>query len=144
MVYPLRSKSLNSRDGYSKTITIPNASVLTLFSVPFTLLAAPINTQNAICVTEIFARITAGTAYAAFHDMTVQYSGGATICTIPGTGFVDQTAATGVFASFNGTSSKGSIVSPATAITINMGTADPTTGTSPLTIKIKYKIHKVI
>lgn len=145
MSYPIRVKQLNKRDGYEKLVTIPSASVLTLNSVPYTILAAPSVATKAIVVTEFFIRISAGTAYASFADMALKYVGGAaaTICTIPGTGFVDQTAATGVWASFNGTSSKGTIVTPGAAITLTMATGDPTTGTSPLTIKIKYKIHTV-
>ena len=76
--------------------------------------------------------------------MTIAYaSSGATICTLPGTGFLDQTAATGVWASFNGTSSKGTIVSPGVGIVFTCGTGDPTTGTGTMTLRIKYKINKV-
>lgn len=148
MVRVIDAARMNKEEGFSKTVTIPSASVLTLNSVGYTLITQPINTQYVICVLELFARITAGTAYTSLHDMTVAYgvpaSQGVTICTIPGTAFLDQTAATGVFASFNGTSSKGTIVTASSGpVSILMGTGDPATGTSPLTIKIKYKVHKV-
>lgn len=135
---------LNKSEGFEKTVIVPSASVLTINSVPFTLLAAPVNSMYAICITEMFVRLSAGTAYASLHDLTVQYSSGAVISTIAATGFLDQTTAQGVWCVFDGTSSKGTLVSPATAITLTCGTGDPTTGTSPLTFKIKYKIHRVI
>lgn len=148
MVRAIDAARLNKDDGYSKTITIPSASVLTMNTVGYTLLTAPTGNTNVICLIELFARITTGTAYASLHDLTVGYgaptSQGVIICTIPGTGFLDQTVPTGVFASFNGTSSKGSIVTQSSgAVSVSTATGDPTTGTSPLTIKIKYKIHKL-
>lgn len=148
MVRVLDAARLNKDEGFSKSITIPSASVLTLNTVGFTLITAPTNTQIVLCLTELFARITAGTAYASLHDMTVAYGAptaqGVTICTLPGVGFLDQTAATGVWASFNGTSSKGTIVTASSGqVSLAIGTGDPTTGTSPMTIKLKYKVHKV-
>lgn len=145
MVRALTAARLNKDDGFSKTITVTNAQMLTLNSVPVTIMTAPTQSIYAICILEVFARITAGTAYTSLHDMTIAYaSSGATICTLPGTAFLDQTAATGVFAAFIGTSSKSTIVSPGAAIVLTCGTGDPATGTSPLTLKIKYKVHKVV
>ncbi len=147
MARPIDAARMNKDEGFFKAITIPSASVLTLNTVGYTLLTAPTNALYAICVTEFFIRISAGTAYSSVHDMTVAYgaplSQGATICTIPGTGFLDQSTATGVWASFNGTSSKGTIVVPGAAVSILAGTGDPATGTSALQIRLKYKIHKV-
>lgn len=142
MVTPLTASQFNKREGFTKSIIVPNASVLTLFSVPFTLMTAPVNSLIALIPLEIFARITAGTAYSGTHAMTIKYSGGATIGTLTDAGFLDQTVATGIYVdAFSATST---IVSPGTAITLSMGTADPTLGTSPITIKLKYKIHKVM
>lgn len=148
MVRAIDAARLNKDDGYSKTITIPSASVLTINSVGYTLLSAPTNTQMIICPVEIFCKLTTGTAYSGVYDMTIAYgvaaSQGVTIATIPGTGFLDQATPVGVFASFNGTSSKGYIVTKTSgAISILGGTADPTAGTSALTVKIKYKVHKL-
>ncbi len=147
-VRALDAARTNKTDGFYKTVTIPNASVLTLNSVGYTLLTAPTNVQNVICLVDLLASITTGTGYTSLHDMTVAYglaaSQGVTICTIPGTGFLDQTVPTAVRASFNGTSSKGTILTQTSgAISILAGTGDPATGTSPLTIKMKYIIHKV-
>ncbi len=148
MVRAISASRENKTDGFYKTVTIPNASVLTLNSVGYTLLSAPTNTAKVICMVAVFAAISAGTAYASVHDMTIAYgtplSQGVVIATIPGTGFLDQTAATGVWASFPGTSSKGSIVTASSgAVSILCGTGDPTTGTSPLSIRMKYVIHTV-
>lgn len=148
MARPIDAARLNKEDGFLKSVTIPSASVLTMNTVGYTLVSAPTNTQMVICPIEFFLRISAGTAYASVHDMTIAYGAptaqGVTICTIPGTGFLDQTAATGVFASFNGTSSKGYIVTASSGqVSIACGTGDMTTGTSPLTVKIKYRVHKV-
>ena len=148
MVRALDAARLNKEDGFSKTITIPNASVLTMSTVGYTLLSAPTNTQYVIYIIELLARITTGTGYTSLHDMTVAYgaplSQGVTICTVPGTGFLDQATPVGVFASFNGTSSKGTIITDSSgAISILAGTGDPTTGTSPMTVKVKYKIHRI-
>lgn len=146
MVRAIVPARINKDDGAFKSITIPSASVLTLNSVGYQLMTAPVNTAKVICLIEIFCRITAGTAYASLHDMTIGYgtatSNGVAITTIPGTAFLDQTVSTGVWASFDGTSSKGTIVTQSSGgIYIQMGTSDPTTGTSPLVVKIKYKIH---
>jgi hypothetical protein len=139
---------LNKEEGFSKSITIPNSSVLTLNSVGYTLVASPVNVICALCVQEIFVRITTGTAYSSIHDMTIAYgvptSQGVTICNIPAIGFLDQTIPTGVWANFNGTGNKGSIVTQSSGpISISMGTNDPILGTSPLTVKVKYKIHRI-
>lgn len=144
MVRPIDAARMNKDEGYFKSVTVSNAAMLTLNSVPVTILAAPTNSLYAIILTECFMRLTAGTAYTSIHDMTIAYaSSGATICTIPGTGFLDQTAATGVWCVFDGTSSKATIVTPGVGLVLTTATGDPATGTSPLTIRLKYKIHKV-
>lgn len=146
MVRAIVAARINKDDGAFKSITIPSASMLTLNTVGYQLMTAPTNVARVICLTEAFCRITTGTAYASLHDMTIGYgtaaSNGTAICTIPGTNFLDQTVPTGVWAQFNGTSSKGLIVSQTSGgIYIQIATGDPTTGTSPMIVKLKYKIH---
>jgi hypothetical protein len=143
MGYPLRTKQILSREGAQKVITVSNAAMLTLFSVPVVLMTASTNTQLALVPLEIYARISAGTAYASFNNMTISYVSGNTIAVLPGTGFLDQTVATGVVAD-PFTSATGVVVKPNAGIQLQMGTGDPTTGTSPVVIRIKYKLHRVV
>lgn len=148
MVTPIDAHNTN-KNGYYKSITIPAASVLTLHSVGYQLMTAPTHAYNVIVLQELFLRITTQTAYASVNDMTVGYgttaSTGVAITTVPGSGFLDQTTPTGVWASFDGTSSKGYILTQTSGgIYIAMGTGDPTTGTSPITVKLKYRIHSII
>ena len=142
------SARLNKEDGFAANVTIPSSAVMTLNTVGYTLLAAPVNVQLALFLTELTAKITTGTPYIGIHNMTVGYGTPNAqvpiICTLPGIGFLDQSVPTGVVAVFNGVSNGGYIVSQASnAITLWMGTSNPSQGTSPISISMKYKTHRL-
>jgi hypothetical protein len=145
--YPKTTHQFNARDGYVKTVTIPTASVLTLNSVGYAIISAPNNTQLAICPFYVFGRVPAQTAYGSVHTMNIGHYVSVpttlfnTLVTLPGTGFLDQTAATGVWATPFGTT--GGVLSQGSSIGIQMSVGDPTTGTGALVIRINYIVARI-
>ncbi len=139
---------LNKEDGFAAVITIPNSSVLTLNTVGYVLINAPVNGNLVITLLELMAKIGPGTPYISVHNMIVAYgaplSQGTTIMTIPGIGFLDQSVSTGVIGVLNGTSGGGLIFTKSSGqVSILMGTENPAQGTSPMTIGLKYRTHSL-
>lgn len=129
-------------------ISIPAASVLTLNSVPVTVIPAP-GAGLAIVPTRINIYKAAGTAYAgvaAGEDLVLKYTNGSGAqCTsvIETTGFLDQaTAQYRTAISPASTGATAGDVNPAAnaAVVLALLVGDITTGTSPLNVEILYNI----
>lgn len=146
MVTPIDAARLNKRLGEVKTITIPSASVLTMHSVGYQLMTAPLNTQLAIVPLFIQGKMPVQTAYASVNNLTIGFYASvpttlaATVATLTAAGFLDQTTATSIFVTPFGTSA----LLTNNPLGITCGTGDPTTGTGNLVIKITYTVHKII
>lgn len=140
MVTALTARQTNAREGIVKNVTLTNAQVLTLNTVPTVIMTAPLVSTNAIFITSIYATIAAGTAYASTNDILLKYTNasGAITGTITASGFLTSTAALGI----RGSVASG-LITPGAVIVATCGTGDPTTGTSPIKITIRYRIVRV-
>lgn len=133
---------------YSKEFYVTSAQLLALFATPVTVLAAP-GAGYALILNSATIFKPAGTAYggiAAGEDLAFRYTdaSGTVIGSSETTGFLDQTTAQTRLVYPYRAASGVSDVNPTqnAAIVFHMLTAEITTGTSPLQLRIFYKIVK--
>lgn len=125
-------------------ITIPTASVLALFGTPYTLVAAPgaglvLEFKSAVIILDY-----AGVAYAGVasnEDLAVRFtdaSGVIASTTLEATGFIDQTA--DQIRTIKCLTTDITPV-PNSPLLLHMLNGEITTGTSPLRVKVEYRVH---
>jgi len=137
---------LPNGDGAAKyaEVTIPAASVLTLFSVPYTLVAAPgvgriLEFLSALVILDYGTAAYAGIG--ATEDLAVRYtdaSGAIVSTTLETTGFLDATA--DALRTLKAISTDLTPVANA-ALKLGLLNGDITTGDSPLRVKVSYRVH---
>lgn len=122
-------------------VTIPVASVLTLFATPYTVLDAP-DAGYAWQIVKVVAHKAAGVAYAGIavgEDLTLKYTNaaGAIAAQVETTGFLDQ--ATTQVRQVNGI---GTDLTPVSAapIVAHMLAGEITTGDQPIKLKITARL----
>jgi hypothetical protein len=130
----------------SAQVTIPVASVKTLFATPVTLIAAP---ATGFAVVPIFAQFFldfATTGYDAVgsgDDLVLKYTNasGTTIMTVESTGFLDATADKTAF----GFPPASYVATPAAAVVAHILTGEifSAAGDSPLLAKVWYRVLPV-
>lgn len=134
--------------GEYKTTRIPSASLLTLFTTPFTILAAQ-GAGLAIVPTRVAVHKPAGTAYggiAVGEDLVLKWTnaaGAQIISVIETTGFLDQATAQTRFAFPPATvgATAGDLTPAANAAVVaHLLVGDITTGTSDLYVRMWYDI----
>lgn len=140
MVSPITAKQLNAREGFVKNITITSAQLLAINSTPITVLAAPVNTGNALIIERIYATHAAGTAYATVNDLKFYYTNtsGGLAGTVTASGFLDSASAQGFTVD-----PSSCLVQAGAPIILTCSTANPVTGTFDLKISIRYRVNKI-
>jgi len=146
----MMGQDFQSLDGGSlgryQDVTIAPAQVLTLFSVPQTVLAAPGANLATILIGAMVTK-PAGTAFAglaAGSDLSLKYTGtgGLEVSQCETTGFLDQTTAQARWMRIPAAASGPNDITPVAnaVIILQLLLNDITTGTSPLKLRLLYRI----
>jgi len=127
-------------------VTVSSAELLALFTTPKQIVAAP-GANLAVVIEGVVASKAAGTAYdgvAAGEDLSISYTdaSGLAVAGIEATGFLDQATAQMRYAGAYRAASGISSITPVAnaALMIHMLTGNIATGTSPLVLRVYYRV----